>query len=565
MISTIHKRGTPPLLYCAYNQHHLLEVALTTMRQAPTGAPEPRKRSGAYYTPDAVAALLARWAVRSAADRVLDPACGDGRFLTQATRSVGVEQNAAAAAAARQRAPAAQVCHDEFFAWARRERAAGNRFDCAVGNPPFIRYQTWSGGVRRRAFALCAELGVVFSGLSASWAPFLVAAAGLLRPGGRLAFVVPAAIGHARYAAPLVEHLVSRFAQVRIVAVRRKLFPRLSEDCWLLFAEGHGGRADAIDLAAVDAIERFETPPAATVRVPVSEWRTAWQRRLRPYLLRAHARSLYQAAATAADGAFGRTAGEGMAQGAPDHEGGRRRDAPAAVRLGTVATIDLGYVTGANGFFHLAPSCAAKAGIPPRFLQTTVPNARVLPPTELTARVVASWRRNDEAMLLLRIPSSGRRDAQLPKAVRRYLDSDAGQRARQAYKCRHRTPWYAVPDVRVPHFFLSYMAGRAPKLVKNAAGASCANALHALRLRRADDPAACLAPCQRTLQRAWHTPLAQLSCEIEGHALGGGMLKLEPREAARVILPSADWTERESQAEIEEAVATLRSWRHYGG
>lgn len=235
------------------------------------------------------------------------------------------------------------------------------------------------------------------------------------------------------------------------------------------------------------------------------------------------------------------------------------------MRLGTVATIDLGYVTGANGFFHLAPSCAAKAGIPPRFLQTTVPNARVLPPTELTARVVASWRRNDEAMLLLRIPSSGRRDAQLPKAVRRYLDSDAGQRARQAYKCRHRTPWYAVPDVRVPHFFLSYMAGRAPKLVKNAAGASCANALHALRLRRADDPAACLAPCQRTLQRAWHTPLAQLSCEIEGHALGGGMLKLEPREAARVILPSADWTERESQAEIEEAVATLRSWRHYGG
>ena len=526
-----------------------------------TSASEPRKRNGAYYTPDAVATMLARWAVRSAEDRVLDPACGDGRFLTQTARNVGVEQDAAAAAAARQRAPAAQVCHDEFFAWARRERAAGNRFDCAVGNPPFIRYQTWSGGVRRRALALCAELGVAFSGLSASWAPFLVAAAGLLRPGGRLAFVVPAAIGHARYAAPLVEYLVSHFAQVRIVAVRRKLFPRLSEDCWLLFAEGHGGRADAIDLAAVNAIERFETPLAATVRIPVSEWRTAWQRRLRPYLLGARARSLYQAAATAADGAFDRAAGEGAVPVGLDDEGGRRHDEPAAVRLGTVATIDLGYVTGANGFFHLAPSHAAKAGIPPRFLQTTVPNARALPPTELTSRVVASWRRNDEAMLLLRIPTNGRYGAQLPKAVRQYLDSDAGQRARQAYKCRHRTPWYSVPDVRVPHFFLSYMAGRAPKLVKNAAGASCANALHALRLRRTDNSVA----YQRALQRAWRTPLAQLSCEIEGHALGGGMLKLEPREAARVILPGTDWTDRERRAEIEEAVATLRSWRHCGG
>ena len=38
-----------------------------------TSASELRKRSGAYYTPDAVATMLARWAVRSADDRVLDP------------------------------------------------------------------------------------------------------------------------------------------------------------------------------------------------------------------------------------------------------------------------------------------------------------------------------------------------------------------------------------------------------------------------------------------------------------------------------------------------------------
>ena len=136
-----------------------------------------RKRRGAYYTPEAVAAMLARWTVRAADDRVLDPACGDGRFLTHAVHSVGVEQDGAAAAAAQRRAPTARVCQDEFFAWARREWKAGNagkvgrRFDCAIGNPPFIRYQTWGGGARQRALALCAELGVVFSGLSASWAP----------------------------------------------------------------------------------------------------------------------------------------------------------------------------------------------------------------------------------------------------------------------------------------------------------------------------------------------------------------------------------------------------------
>ena len=516
----------------------------------------PRKRRGAYYTPEAVAAMLARWAVRSTSDRVLDPACGDGRFLTYATHSVGVEQDGNAAAQAQGRVPTARVCQDEFFAWARRERAAGRRFDCAIGNPPFIRYQTWNDGVRRRAFSLCTELGVAFSGLSASWAPFLVAAAGLLRPGGRLAFVVPAAIGHARYAEPLVEYLVSHFAAVRIVAVRRKLFPRLSEDCWLLFADGFGGATDVIDLAAVDALRpEDETPPNPTVHVPVSEWRTAWGRRLRPYLLSARARLRYQAAATAADSGLHSRAlanGGNLHNGREEEEATRRAPTRSAVRLGALATVDLGYVSGANNFFHLTPSGAAKAGIPARFLQTTVSSARVLPLGELTKDTVDSWRRNDETMFLLRILSNGTR---LPTAVRRYLDSDAGQRARQGYKCRHRTPWYAVPDVRVPDFFLSYMAGRTPKLVKNAANASCANALHGVTLRRN-------AHCA-VLQRAWHTPLAQLSCEIEGHALGGGMLKLEPREAARVILPSAPRANGKPQRDIEEAVATLRSWRHF--
>lgn len=56
-----------------------------------------------------------------------------------------------------------------------------------------------------------------------------------------MAFVVPAEVGHAPYAAPLLDYLVENFATVHVVAVREKLFPHLSEDCWLLFTDGHGG------------------------------------------------------------------------------------------------------------------------------------------------------------------------------------------------------------------------------------------------------------------------------------------------------------------------------------
>jgi hypothetical protein len=38
------------------------------------------------------------------------------------------------------------------------------------------------------------------------------------------------------------------------------------------------------------------------------------------------------------------------------------------------------------------------------------------------------------------------------------------------------------------------------------------------------------------LAALWYTALTGLSVEIEGHSLGGGMLKLEPNEAQNVIL-----------------------------
>jgi len=93
-------------------------------------------------------------------------------------------------------------------------------------------------------------------------------------------------------------------------------------------------------------------------------------------------------------------------------------------------------------------------------------------------------------------------------------------------------------------------------LVRNEAAATCTNALHVVYLHngRLGD----------ALLDTWDSTYVQLSCEIEGHALGGGMLKLEPGEAARVVLPSPEATSCLDDSVVEEAVSTLRRWRHYG-
>jgi hypothetical protein len=62
---------------------------------------------------------------------------------------------------------------------------------------------------------------------------------------------------------------------------------------------------------------------------------------------------------------------------------------------------------------------------------------------------------------------------------------------------------------------------------------------------------------------AWESPFLKLSCEIEGHPLGGGMLKLEPGEANQIVLPPPGVLSRLNDTIIEEAITTMRTWRHY--
>lgn len=479
-----------------------------------------QKATGAYYTPDAVVRSLVSWATRRESDRMLDPACGDGRFLIAHTNSVGVEQDQQACQAVHARAPGSLIHQGDFFAWASQTH---ERFDCAAGNPPFIRYQRFTGEVREAALRLCQRHGAKFSSLSSSWAPFMVATATLLKPGGRMAFVVPAEIGHAPYAAPVLEYMTKYFDRVQIVAVKDKLFPDLSEDCWLMYVDGYGGHCDTLKFTALDRFDYSAKPPRAGVDVTMAEWRQ-WNCRLRPFLLDAAARELYTIAA----------------------------ESRRAQRLGDVARVGIGYVTGANDFFHLRPSQAEKLGISSWLLHPAVRNGKSLAGGCVDEGRVAAWMAADDAVLLLRLSQ----DADLPAPVRGYLDSKPGLEARGTYKCRNRDPWYSVPDVTVPDGFLSYMSGDGPTLVGNKAGCVCTNSVHAVHLAKGMS--------MSRLMKLWAEPVTALSCELEGHPLGGGMLKVEPREAARILLSGSAIRADADKTTLAESVVTMKRWRHYG-
>jgi len=70
---------------------------------------------------------------------------------------------------------------------------------------------------------------------------------------------------------------------------------------------------------------------------------------------------------------------------------------------------------------------------------------------------------------------------------------------------------------------------------------------------------------RRQACKAFDHPIGDLSKELEGHPLGGGMLKLEPREAGSVLIPLARDVREEADLNLIRAgIDTAREWRHYG-
>ena len=84
--------------------------------------------------------------------------------------------------------------------------------------------------------------------------------------------------------------------------------------------------------------------------ISVEEWRVRWSGRLRPFRLPPRGRNLY----------------------------GRLAADPGSVHLGQIARLGIGYVSGANQFFHLRPSDAQRFAIPDEFLLPSIKNSRYL-------------------------------------------------------------------------------------------------------------------------------------------------------------------------------------------
>lgn len=475
----------------------------------PFDTPILRKERGAFFTPPKITRFISRWAIRTTEDRVLEPAAGDAAFLISAVDRLrelaprgrsrptvhGVEIHAHSADVARKRVAdaggEASIQLSDFFAV-----TPDPVFDAVIGNPPFIRYQDFSGEARARAREAAIRGGISLTGLASSWAAFTVHSAMFLKRGGRLAFVLPAELLSVNYAAPIRKFLFNRFRDVQLVLFDEQVFPEAEADVVLLLADGYlEGPADFATVRQTKNAATLDTlgpglnwAPAD----PAGKWTSS--------LVDIDAVDLLRALSTA--GLY--------------------------TNLETWGDTTLGMVTGNNKYFTLSPQRADELGLgPDELLSLSPPGSSHLRGLAFSSAQLKKLGEDGNAVHLFypKDPPS--------KAAKAYIADGHRTGVDTAYKCRVRKTWYRVPLVSPADLLLTCMNADTPRITENSAKARHLNSVHGVYLNQAYN-----ALGRELLPVASLNSITLLHAEMVGRAYGGGILKIEPKEADVWAMPS---------------------------
>ena len=482
------------------------------------------KLRGGYYTTARVAEWLCAWAIQDADDNVLEPSCGDGAFLEAAihrlkalgasadqitTNLMGVEIIEAEAKRACDRlevllGKAAQtvVQNTDFFGW--WQGTEQPTYDVIIGNPPFIRYQSFPEPHRARAMAIMGEQGLKPNKLTNIWVPFVVAATASLKVDGRLALVLPAEILQVTYAAQLRSYLTDHFRRIDVVACNELFFEKAEQEVVLLLADG------ALKCASESNVCRVAMTEAGRVSDITDRTPAALLKAAKPKTIQHDNEKWLKYFLDNKQIEFMRAL----------------REAEITAPMFAHASIDVGVVTGKNEFFVLTGDQVVELGL----------EGYTTPLVSRSVQLKGSRLRKTDWKLLsaagYRVHLLNISPAQLERLsdkLKRYIKDGENKDFHKGYKCSIRKPWYTVPSVWTPDGFAFRQIYDFPRMVLNTSDATSTDTIHRMRSKGAK-PDHIIANT--------YTWLTAASAEIEGRSYGGGVLELEPTEAERLLMPA---------------------------
>lgn len=472
------------------------------------------KLRGGYYTGLDIARFLTRWALEISPTTILEPSCGDGVFLEaikeaapRALKTVkAFEINEAEARKASEKARAlthirTAISNSDFIEWAFRNLATPLNVDAVLGNPPFIRYQYLDDAHQLLMQRVFEKFYLRFTKHTNAWVPFILLSVAHLKPGGRLATVVPSELLHVLHAQSLRDYLAQTCSRILIIDPEEIWFSGTLQGTLLLLLEKKTAeRANGCGLAITTAKDRtflatdprktFETAKYTNGEVVKGKWMSA--------LLTQKERELLKEVCS--------------------H--------PDVHTFAEIAKVDVGIVTGANKFFLVADEVVRKYELEPW--------AHPMFGRSEHARGVIYDQRTHEENRKASLPANFLwfKDTLfngLPAGAQQYIRNGEADGFHLRYKCRIRTPWYNVPSVFAAPVGMLKRCHDFPRLILNEAKAFTTDTAYRIELQPAIRP--------EQLVFSFVNSLTALSAELEGRHYGGGVLELVPSEIERLRIP----------------------------
>jgi len=474
-----------------------------------------QKLRGGFYTDADIADFLTRWAAVVRPQRALEPSCGDGAFLEALIRRAHARLKAVfaceinpeevAKAKARIDDERLEVHCGDFLRWFLFHGGQVERFDCALGNPPFIRYQYLPEEQQVLAEKVFGRFGLPFKKHANAWVPFVIASLALLRPGGRLGMVVPSEILHIPHAQSLRRFLAEQCSRILILDPEEIWFSETLQGTVLLMVEKKYNldeKSQGVAVFPIRSRQQLASDPEKIFQgASYTNGSTIKGKWMGVFLDRSE-RSLLE----------------------------RLRSEPKVKPFGEQASVDVGIVTGANKFFLVPDGVVKEFGLQqwahPMFGRGEHVQGLVYSRSDHTANRKAGLPAN-----FLWFQEEAIRN--LPMNVRRYLDAGLAQKLHTRYKCRVRTPWYKVPSIYAAPVGMLKRAHHFPRLILNSADAYTTDTAYRIRP---------MTTTAESLVFSFVNSLTCLTAEMEGRHYGGGVLELVPSEIERLLLPVIDAT-----------------------
>lgn len=472
-----------------------------------------QKLRGGYYTPLDIAKFLARWVKQAGAKEVLEPSCGDGVFL-KAFDEISFSSNSMVSAfeldfieAAKSRSLSdnfsfkTNVINTDFLAWALpRLDGAADRFDGVVGNPPFIRYQYLPELFQETAEKVFKALGCKFTKHTNAWVPFVLASIELLKPGGRLAMVLPSELIHVLHAQSLRSFLAKECKKIVIIDPEEIWFEGTLQGAVILMAEKKTHTSQPNEgLGLLPVTGRsflnenpqvvFDRATPVTGKALNGKWTIAF--------LKPSVRDLLDEV-------------EAL---------------PGIDRFKTVAEVDVGIVTGANKFFLVDDETVEQYGLQ-NWAHKMFGRSEHCPGIIYDELQHLQNGKRGLPSNFLWFPDGS---ADHYPEIANYIKYGESQDLHARYKCRVRKCWYTVPSVYTTDIGMLKRCHDAPRLILNEAKAYTTDTAYRIKS---------LKQSPEEMVSAFVNPLTALSAELEGRTYGGGVLELVPSEIEKLLIAS---------------------------